>query len=134
MKIIFATAFALALPFAAHADLTKIQGTWKPDAGQIGATKLPKSMLEKMVLVIKGDSYDYSEGNGHDLGTLKVGGKGELDIIGTTGPNKGKTYLTLYKLEGKTLIICYGLAGKRPASFEVSAKTKAMLMTYKLVK
>ncbi len=125
---------ALVLPLAANADLKQIQGKWKPTGGQVGATKLPKSMLDKMVLVIKGEAYDYSEGNGHDIGTLKLVGKDGLDILGTTGPNKGKTYLTIFKFEHDTLTICYGLDGKRPASFEVNAKSKAMLMTYKLAK
>ena len=130
MKIIFFIAASLALSAAASANLKAIQGTWRPSSGQIGANALPKAMLDKMVLVIKGETYDYSEGHGHDVGTLKeIAGKPPLamDIIGTQGPNKGKTYLAIYKLEGSNLTIFYGLDGKRPKSFTDKGKLTLLI-------
>ena len=133
MKLILFVLASLALSAVASADLKKIQGTWKPSTGQIGSKALPKSMLDKMVLIIKDGTYDYDEGHGHDIGTLKeIAGKTpqEMDIIGTKGPNKGHTYLTIYKLEGSALIICYGLDGHRPKSFTDNGKAVTMLIKY----
>jgi len=97
---------------------------------------LPKAMLDAMVLVIKGNTYDYDEGHGHDYGDLKeVAGKPMgLDIIGTKGPNKGHKILSIYKMDGESMVICYGLDGKRPTSFEQKGKSVTMLMTYRRAK
>jgi len=131
MKLFLLVLASLTLSLTPSANLKKIQGTWKASAGQMGATNLPKPMLDKIVLILKGDTYDYDEGNGHDLGTLReVGDKPPLglDIVGTKGPNKGRTYLAIYKLERSVLTICYGLDGHRPKSFD--AKGTTLLMRY----
>lgn len=122
------------LSASAVADLKKLDGTWKPISGVMGTTHLRKSLLDSMVLTLKGGRYDYNEGHGHDLGRMKeVGHKAPLglDIIGTEGPNKGRTFLSIYKCDGKTLTICYSTDGKRPTSFDVKGKTTLLLMTYK---
>jgi len=133
MKLILFVLASLALAAAASADLKKIQGTWKPSSGEVGSKALPKTMLDKMVLIIKDGTYDYDEGHGHDIGTLKeIAGKPlGMDIIGTKGPNKGRTFHTIYKLEGSALIICYGLDGKRPKSFTDNGKAVTMLIKYR---
>ena len=117
---------------SANADFKKIQGAWKASSGQIGGKDLPKALLEKMVLVIKDETYDYDEGHGHDVGLLKSVKdlKEGMDIVGTKGPNKGKIYLTIFKLDGKNLVILYGLDGKRPKSFDDKGKM-VMTMVYK---
>jgi len=117
----------------ASASLDKIQGTWKPTSGHIGTTDLPKAQRDKMVLIIKGNTYDYDEGHGHDCGILKdVGGKSGtgMDIVGTKGPNKGRTFRLIYKLEVPTLTICYGLDGTRPTSFTPPAKAPVLVIQY----
>jgi uncharacterized protein (TIGR03067 family) len=55
-----------------------------------------------------------------------------LDIIGTDGPNKGKTFLAIYERDGDTLRICYDLSGKnRPKDFKSPEGTQHFLVTYK---
>jgi hypothetical protein len=57
-----------------------------------------------------------------------------MDIVGTEGPNKGKTFPAIYELEGDTLRICYALEGtKRPTEFKVTGE-KVLLVTYKKTK
>jgi len=129
--------FPICLSFLAGLAVScigKLDGTWKPTSGAFAGNALPKAMLDKMVLVIKGGTYDYDEGNGHDTGLLKEVAVSEgpfaMDIHGEEGPNKGKTIPTIYKVEGSTLEICYGLDGHRPTAFESKEKTMTMLMTY----
>ena len=56
----------------------------------------------------------------------------EMDIKGTDGPNKGKSFPAIYELSGDTLRICYDLSGKaRPTEFKTTAGTKLFLATYK---
>ena len=70
-----------------------------------------------------------------DEGTLKLKPKAkpkEMDIIGTDGPNKGKTFLAIYERDGDTLRICYDLGGEsRPTEFKTKEGTKQFLVTYK---
>lgn len=129
------TFIALLFAFAsfASADLKKINGTWKAVAGQIGGKDLPPALLKSMVLILKDGSYDYDEGHGHDVGQMKEVGKKKplsIDIVGTEGPNKGKTYKAIYQFDGKVLRISYGLDGKRPSSFDRDKKGMILSMTY----
>lgn len=56
-------------------------------------------------------------------------GAGELDILGTEGPNKGKTFKCIYKVDGDNLIICYSL-GQRPDKFETNAENNWVLIKW----
>ena len=137
MKPILAVVILSSLAVMAFADLSKIQGKWTAVSGQIGAIPMPKATVDKIVLKIIGETYDYDEGHGHDRGTLKaIDGDGPkaMDIVGTDGPNKGKVYHTIFKIEKSVLTICYGLDGKRPSSFEANEKSKTLLMVYHLAK
>jgi uncharacterized protein (TIGR03067 family) len=86
-------------------------------------------------LVIKDDKYTVTVGEAVDKGTAKLNPKAkpkELDITGTDGPNKGKTILAIYELDGDTLRICYDLTGKnRPTEFKTKEGTQLFLVTYK---
>jgi uncharacterized protein (TIGR03067 family) len=54
-----------------------------------------------------------------------------MDIIGSEGPNKGKSILAIYELESDKLKICYDLTGKtRPKRFKTEAGTRQLLVTY----
>jgi uncharacterized protein (TIGR03067 family) len=54
-----------------------------------------------------------------------------MDIIGTEGPNKGKTILAVYELSGDTLKVCYALEGPtRPTDFTTRGDAKRFLVTY----
>ena len=70
-----------------------------------------------------------------DKGTVKLDPAAKcktMDITGTDGPNKGKTFLTIYELNGDTLKVCYDLSAKsRPTEFESKPKTQLFLVTYK---
>ncbi len=58
-----------------------------------------------------------------------------MDVHGTEGPNKGKTYPAIVQLSGDRMKICYDLSGKaRPTRFESKPKTLLFLAGYKRVK
>ncbi len=59
----------------------------------------------------------------------------ELTIVGTEGPNKGKTFLAIYELKGGTLTVCYDMSGKAfPKKFESEPNTQSFLATYERLK
>ena len=112
-----------------------IDGTWLPASAELGGKEFPEEVRKTIKLVIKGDKYTTTVGKAVDEGTVKQNAKAkpkELDIMGTDGPNKGKTILAIYERDGDTLRVCYDLSGKnRPAEFKTTAGTQLFLVTYK---
>jgi uncharacterized protein (TIGR03067 family) len=54
-----------------------------------------------------------------------------MTIIGTAGPNIGRTFPAIFELKGDTLRICYDLSGaKHPTEFKSIAGTRLYLVTY----
>ena len=73
-----------------------------------------------------------------DRGTVKLDPSKSpkaMDIRGAEGPNKGKTILAIYELDGDTLRVCYDHSGKaRPSAFKAEAKSPRSLITYRRAK
>ena len=98
-----------------------MQGTWTPTEGEFAGQALPAQVLQTVKLTIEGDKYTVVTGEGTDKGTLKLAEDKKpkhMDIIGTDGPNKGKTILAIYEVQGDSMRVCYELEGKvRPKEF-----------------
>jgi uncharacterized protein (TIGR03067 family) len=112
-----------------------IQGTWLPSEAELGGKTFPDQVRKTIRLVVKGDQYTVTVGAQTDRGTCKLNPSAKpkaLDITGTDGPNKGKTFLAIYDRDGDTLRVCYDLSGKgRPTEFRTKAGTPLFLVTYK---
>ena len=121
----------------AKKDLAALAGKWQPTSMELGGHQTPAEQLKNISLTIEGDKYTVAVDDKIDKGTLKLGKEDKLktmDIIGTEGPNKGKTYPAIYELQGDTLRICYNLDGeKRPTEFKATGG-KMLLIDYKRVK
>jgi uncharacterized protein (TIGR03067 family) len=119
----------------AKADGKKIQGTWKPVTAVLGGKPFPDELLKTMTLVLTDGKYTVTVGELTDEGTVKLDPAKEpraMDIVGTKGPNQGKTILAIYELTDTTLRICYDLSGKaRPKEFKTKADTQLFLVEYK---
>jgi uncharacterized protein (TIGR03067 family) len=119
----------------AKADGQKIQGTWKPVTAALGGKPFPDELLKTMTLVLTDGKYTVTVGELTDEGTVKLDPAKEpraMDIMGTKGPNQGKTILAIYELTDTTLRICYDLSGKaRPNEFKTKADTQLFLVEYK---
>jgi uncharacterized protein (TIGR03067 family) len=96
------------------------------------------AQLKALSLDIADGAYTVKVGDVVDKGTLKIDPAAKpkaMDIIGTDGPNKGKTFLAIYELKGDTLRICYDLAGKaRPTEFFTSKDRPFFLAIYQRAK
>jgi uncharacterized protein (TIGR03067 family) len=134
-------AFALMLFFspASRSDDVKdesaIQGLWLPSSAELGGNKFPDEVRKSIKLEVKDGKYNVTVGKAPDKGTIKLNPAvkpKEMDITGLEGPNKGKTILAIYELDGDTLRVCYDLSGKsRPTEFKSTAGTQLFLVTYK---
>lgn len=113
----------------------KLEGTWLPTTAELGGKTFPDEVRKSIKLVIKDDKYTVTVGKEVDLGTVKLKPSATpkaMDITGTKGPNKGKTFLAIYERKGDTLRICYDLSGKnRPTEFKTEAGTQLFLAEYK---
>ena len=116
-------------------DNKMIEGTWLPVAAELAGKKFPDEVLKLMTLTISDGKYTVTVAKQIDQGTIKLDPAAKpkaIDITGTEGPNKGKTFPAIYELTGDTLRICYDLAGKtRPTEFKTAKDTKQFLVSYK---
>jgi uncharacterized protein (TIGR03067 family) len=117
-------------------DAKKGDGTWVPTSAELAGMAFPDEVLKTMKLVIKDGEYTATVGMQIDKGTFKITDASEkikkMDITGTDGPNKGKTILAIFELDGDTMKVCYDLSGeKRPTEFKTKPDTKLFLAVYK---
>lgn len=139
-----AALIALALLFAATAisqeaaDRKALAGKWTPVSAELAGAKLPEAQLAVISLTIADANYLVQVGKAIDKGTLKIDSAKKpraMDIIGTDGPNKGKTMLAIYEIDKDTLKICYDLEGKnRPTDFTSSKEKPHFLVVYRRAK
>jgi uncharacterized protein (TIGR03067 family) len=115
-------------------ELKKLQGLWAPQTMTLGGNDLPEEIRKMITLEIKDKNYIVKAGGQNDEGTLTISTSAKpltMEITGTNGPNKGKTYRAIYKLDGDTLTICYDLAGKEyPKDFTSTKKSMQFLVVY----
>jgi uncharacterized protein (TIGR03067 family) len=115
-------------------DKKVIEGTWVIVEAELGGQKLPDEGIKGTRLILTADRYEYQ----NDMGDYKLypaGAIKAMDIVGREGPNKGKSLLAIYELEGDQLKICYDLTGKtRPTKFKTAAGTRQFLVTYQRAK
>lgn len=118
-------------------ELKLLQGDWVPASAELAGQKLPEEVLKTMKLTVKDDKYVVVAASTNDEGSLKldIAAKPKtMDIVGTSGPSKGKTIPAIYELSADSLRVCYGLEGaSRPTEFKSQPVDKGLilLITYK---
>jgi len=116
-------------------DGKSMDGTWLASAAELGGKMFPDEIRKSIKMVLKGNKYVVTVGQAPDQGTVKLDPSAKpkaMDITGTDGPNKGKTFLCIYEFDGDTLRVCYDLSGKsRPTEFKTKEDTQLFLVTYK---
>jgi uncharacterized protein (TIGR03067 family) len=117
----------------AKKDESKVDGTWLASNAELDGKKMPKKAIANLKLTLKEGKYEVVA-ESPDRGTVTYDNSAmpkQMDIKGTEGPNKGKTFLAIYELENDKLTICYDLSGSsRPSEFKTSPETRLFLVTY----
>jgi uncharacterized protein (TIGR03067 family) len=116
-------------------DVKALQGSWVPAKAELGGQPLPSDVLKTITLKLTNQDYEVTiTGEQSDAGTWSIDPSSKpkgMTIVGTKGPNAGKTFPCIYELKGDTFRICYDLSGaKRPTEFKTTAGTKLYLVTY----
>jgi RNA polymerase sigma-70 factor (ECF subfamily) len=131
-----------AAPAAAPGDRDRLQGAWRLDAveinGQPVALEKLKSGDKVLVgtLTVAGDSYTFRLGDLRLALTFAVDptkSPKAIDLTEAEGPQKGRTYHGIYKVEGDTYTICRNVEpGKdRPTEFATRPDSGLMLVVWK---
>jgi uncharacterized protein (TIGR03067 family) len=139
-----AVALTLTLCGATRADDKKddkeakmLEGKWQMVEGILGGKAFPPTAAKGITLTISDGKYVVMA-ESKDEGTVKyIPGTSPMamEVTGTEGPNKGKTFPAIYELKGDMLTICYDLSGKaRPSEFKSNPGTLLFLATYKKAK
>ena len=105
-------------------EWNKLTGTWKVDAATFNGNDATAT-FKTAVLTIEEGKYKLAFA-GTDAGTLKIDPAKKpkaMTIMGTEGPNKGKTIPAIYEIDGDTLKICYALGGAKEAPTEFKPAT-----------
>ena len=115
-------------------EMKLLDGVWTPTAAELGGQAWTEAQLKIMKLEVAGEKYTVTVGKTVDMGTVKLDLSKKpraMDIIGNDGPNKDKTFLAIYELNGDTLRVCYDLTGKsRPTEFKTQKDALVFLVTY----
>jgi uncharacterized protein (TIGR03067 family) len=118
-------------------ELARFEGTWKWVSIEMEKMKLSEDALKEPRLKLKGDKFTVTEENANATfgGTFKVDPSKRpktIDVTFTDGPEKGKTSLGIYELEGDTYKVCVDPAGKsRPTEFAVKPGSGHVLQVLK---
>jgi uncharacterized protein (TIGR03067 family) len=109
---------------AVKKELARFEGTWKFVSIESEKEKISEEALKHPRLKIMGDKFNVTEDENNSYGgTFKVDPTKKpktIDVTFTTGPEKGKTSLGIYELEGDNYKVCIDPEGKsRPAEFAV---------------
>ena len=122
-----------------NADVaSRLIGTWQMTKGIVGGQPLPADTVNRLRLELTAGEYTVTGAESPDRGTWRLVGARKplgIDVTGTDGPNKGKTFPAVLDVRGDRLKVCYDLSGKqRPARFESRKKTLLFLAEYRRVK
>jgi uncharacterized protein (TIGR03067 family) len=106
-------------------DAAQLQGTWQVVSAKVGVNRdvvpLPDEVANRLQLLFSSDKLVLREGLSDKTATFHIDpdqNPRTLDMVHTDGPEKGKTFLAVYQLDGDNLQLCRANPGdQRPASF-----------------
>jgi uncharacterized protein (TIGR03067 family) len=129
-----ATSAWCAEPAKAGSESKAINGFWVPVSAVMGGKSYTTEECKSIHAVFHNGKYSVKVGDQTDKGTYTIDESKDpkqLTIVGTDGPNKGKTIPAIFELDKKTLKVCYDMSGKAPPEkFESKTDSKSFLVTY----
>jgi uncharacterized protein (TIGR03067 family) len=106
---------------AAQKEYARFEGAWKFVSIEIEGKNMPEKFFKGSRLILKGPQFTYQEGGTTYKGTYKVDVSkkpNQIDMTFTEGPEKDKTMVGIYELDGDTYRVCVNPTGKgRPTEF-----------------
>ena len=115
----------------------RLNGNWRPIAGQVAGKPIPLSQLESLSFIVDQERY-VSVGRGlQESGTLRLSplreGRLQIDFLVENGNNQGRSVPGILAMSADKLIICYSITGSRPRGLESTEFNQALLLEYEKV-
>ncbi len=120
-------------------ELKKFEGTWLFTRWELAGEALPEESLLDASFSVKGDKYTFQMGMATEEGTIKLDPARKpatIDLTITSGPDKGKVQLGIYRIERDAIVLCLTKAGatERPTEFTSTGANRHNLLTIKRAK
>lgn len=132
--VLFLCYTAVAICGDAKEDAKAMEGDWLAASAELAGTKFPDEIRQAVKLNVKEGAYTVNIGGKVDKGAIKLDATKNpktMDLIGTDGPNQGKTFLAIYEITKDGMKICYDLTGKeRPKEFKTEKGATHFLVVY----
>jgi uncharacterized protein (TIGR03067 family) len=121
---------------AVQKEYQRFEGTWLFASIEMDGMKLPlEQFKDSKLVVMPGGKFTMVAGPTTYGGTFKVDTSKtprHIDVTFTEGPEKGKTLLGIYELEGETYKLCMADTGKdRPTAFASKPGSGHVLEVFK---
>ncbi|MFT3882622.1 MAG: sigma-70 family RNA polymerase sigma factor [Gemmatales bacterium] len=118
------------------AELDKLRGTWDVATLEVDGGKLPEAAYFGANIIVEGDTFKMTSTGAVYQGTFKIDvGKSPktIDLHFAEGPEKGKTNLGIYEVNGDQWRICLCMKdnGERPKEFKSSSGSQCAVETLK---
>jgi uncharacterized protein (TIGR03067 family) len=104
-------------------DIDKLQGTWMIRVVETSGKVVEgdRSSNAPGELMLNGNHYTLKLGELTNTGTFRLDPERSpktVDVIPSDGPNKGRTFPGIYRIEGEIMKSCFNVGdGKRPTRF-----------------
>jgi uncharacterized protein (TIGR03067 family) len=120
-------------------DLKQFAGDWVFTSWEQGGQSLAEETLRETSWSVKGNKYTFKMGGATEEGTIKLDrGKkpATVDLTITSGADKGKEQLGIYRIDRDGIVFCLAQAGakERPTEFAAPEGSGHMLLIIKRVK
>ena len=124
------------LPKDEKDEIKKFDGHWTITGWTQGGGELPKEFLDSTKWSVTGDKYKFEQETSIEDGTIKLDSTKKpatIDLDITSGNDKGKKQLGVYKIEKDVITFCLGRPGdeKRPTDFTSTEDNNNILITLK---
>ena len=112
-------------------DASSLNGRWAAVGAQLDGIGLPTDLLPDLTLHLHAGTFVF----GSDEGLIAINRDAHppaLDVIATSGPNRGRVVPAIFEQAGGMLRVCYALVGRqRPTDFKAPHGSRRFLVTYR---
>ena len=111
--------------------LKELEGTYKVTYMEKVGKVAPKELTETLVVTFKGEELVIKVGEDEKKAKIKVDASktpNTIDFVPSEGPEKGKTFPGIYKMEKGELMLTFTEKGDRPKEFKVEGESVLLKM------